>query len=229
MRTAAYDDKLLAQAFDLYSEAYCRTLPAKEDLQHITFSPAFERRMEKLLRRQSNPYYVLFNTAGKRVASLLLAILVGAAVTTFSVKALREPFLRFVTEVFETFTGIFFKEEPDTDPFVFVKEEPRYIPEGYTVKETMEGNSLYQVTYYNQNCLYVFYFQFKKEYMTMGFDTESTEYQTIPIGEWDGVLYTNKDEHVLMFSNEEYAFSFNASLSLPVEELVRMAESVAEK
>lgn len=75
--------------------------------QH-TFSDVFEGKMQNLIRHQRG-FFKFINTAGKKVAVVLLSILILSASTVFSVKALREPVIEaiqsFFVNVKEQLTG----------------------------------------------------------------------------------------------------------------------------
>lgn len=230
MRTNEFDYSILKDAFALYLEEYEKELPTDEEVADVTFTPEFEAKMERLLRRQSKPYYVLVNTAGKRVASVILAVLLGLMVTTFSVKALREPFIRFITEMFEKFTSIVFvqNEEPDDEPFVFEKMEPQYVPEGYVVDSVVETEAVYNVKYTHSTMTLIDYKQRRSVNVEMNIDTESTAYQPITIAGLEGVKYKNKDTITLTFCNKHYMFALVAPITLDENELLRMAESIVQ-
>ncbi len=66
--------------------------------QH-TFSDEFERKMQNLIRHQKG-FLKLVNTTGKKVACILLSILIIATSTVFSVEALREPIIEAIQEFF---------------------------------------------------------------------------------------------------------------------------------
>ncbi len=72
------------------------------------FSPIFESQMQRLIQKQKG-IYRLVNTVGKRVACIVLVILVSLTTTVFSVEALRVPVVKaienFFVEVKEKLTG----------------------------------------------------------------------------------------------------------------------------
>ena len=92
--------------FALYTKAYRATLPTEEELEKISFSERFERRMEKLIRRQRRFYYAWIDTVGKRVAWIAVGLLACLTVTTFSVDAIREPVAKFMVETYEKFSRV---------------------------------------------------------------------------------------------------------------------------
>ena len=135
-----YKHPKLQEAFDIYVREQNARLPGEEELAGIAVSDEFKARMEKLLRRQRRGYYVLFGTTARRVASFVVALLLAMTVTTFSVDALRQPVVRFFTEVFETFTRVIFVDDT-SDPVQVEMEKraPSYIPDGYVVESEIDA------------------------------------------------------------------------------------------
>ena len=78
------------------------------NVQTHTFSEKFESKMQNLIRYQRG-FLKLINTTGKKVACVLLSILIIATSTVFSVDALREPIIEaienFFVNVKEQLTG----------------------------------------------------------------------------------------------------------------------------
>ena len=221
-----YKHKKLYEAFDLYCQQLCEGLPTDEELADITFSAAFEEKMRKLLLRQKYGYFVLFGTVGRRVASVAVALLVSMTIATFSVKALREPVVRFITEVFETFTSILFvDDEPAPVEVEMETVVPAYIPEGYVVENELNMGAMYKVVYYNADAdVQIYYTQRWNDYGAMGLNTENIEYRDIKVNESDGVIYVNNNTTTIMFINGDYTYLVAAPLT--EEELLRIAASI---
>ena len=72
------------------------------------FSPQFESKMQSVIKYQKG-FRKLINTTGKRVACIILSILLTLTTTVFSVEALREPVVdaiqSFFINVKEQLTG----------------------------------------------------------------------------------------------------------------------------
>ncbi len=222
-----YKHPKLYDAFDLYCRQWCYELPADEELAHITFSPAFEERIRRVLRRQACGFYVLFGTVGRSVASVLVALLVGITVTTFSVRALREPVVRFITQVFDTFTSILFVDDaPAVTDEVFNAVVPDYIPEGYEVeRQTSDGETMHRIMYYNTVLRdRLVYTQSWQKDGVLTADTEDVIHHNVLVNGMDGIAYQNKGSFTILFICGDYAYSISGSL--PEELLLRIAESI---
>ncbi len=224
-----YKHKKLYEALDVFVRQQNDLLPDEKELSEITLSDAFKDRIQKLLKRQKYGFFVLFGTAGRRVASILIAILVAAAVTTVSVEALRKPVMEFFTQVFERFTQIFFVDDtPDTRMVEMELYLPTHIPEGYELEQEEVFPYIHQVTYTHSNSNDIIHYkQWWKESGLVIADTEDTQYSAITIGNYEGVTYSNKDIITLVYSDEQYTYTLSASL--PSDELIKIAKSIEKK
>lgn len=224
MKTNWFKHPKLYEAFDLYCQQCCDELPTKDTLAAISISPTLENKMRRLLRRQKYGYYAMFGTVGRRVASIVVVLLVSAIITTFSVKALREPVVRFFTEVFERFTSVLFtNDEPSLN---FEATEPAYIPEGYVVEQQFsDDTTMHRIHYYNaQSNTYIRYMQSWNDSGSLGINTENIAYHTVDINGLEGITFTQNASPVVMFVHNGYTFTIMGTLS--EEELVRIAASI---
>lgn len=116
------NEYVLQQALIQLKEEQLCTIPEDKDI-HYVFSERFEKNMNKLIRSQKHNYWKYINTAGKRVAIILLLLAVVFA-SAMPVKAIREPVVEFLYKVYETFTEVTFKENG---------AQPKYVPLGDNV------------------------------------------------------------------------------------------------
>lgn len=77
-------------------------IPTDESSIDFIFSEKFIKRMDKLIRAQRKSYYKFINTAAKR-AAVIFAAIITLFTASLSVKAIREPVVRFIKQVYETF------------------------------------------------------------------------------------------------------------------------------
>ena len=71
--------------------------------------------MQKLIKSQKKLYWNIVNTAAKRAAVIFVAIIT-IFTAAFSVKAIREPILKFIKQIYESFTFCSF--EGDTTEII---------------------------------------------------------------------------------------------------------------
>lgn len=221
-----YKHPKLREAFDIYVREQNALLPSDEELVGIAFSDEFEARMEKLIRRQKHGYYVLFGTMARRVATIVIALFLGATIVTFSVEALRQPVVRFFTEVFETFTRVIFVDDiSGTVEMKMEKKAPSYIPEGYMVESEVNAGVVYRITYVNAKTgERIFFRQQWIDINSSIIDTESSAYQNIIVNDIDGFTYRSGDKEYIVLMDNEYAFSVSGTISK--EQLIKIAESI---
>lgn len=229
MRDSFYDHPKLREAFDIYCQRRCAEFPTDAELAHITFSPEFEERMYRIIRREQRGYYVMFGTIKRSVASVLLMLLAGMTIATFSVRALREPVVRFITEVFESFTSVLFvNDEPGAVVTEMKTIAPAYIPEGYVVESEMETDISYRIIYSNtETGLRLSYTQRWNGKGFLGVNTENIEHHAINVNGLEGIAYIQNDTTSIMFTDGEYTFTVTSTLT--EEDLLQIATSIPIK
>lgn len=172
-----YKHPKLLEALDLYTREQDERLPDEKELKSITFSKEFLERMRRMIARHRWGYYALFGTVGRRVASILVALLIAATTATVSVEALREPVLRFFAEVFEKFTAIFVVNDVPAEPTAEMElYAPTYVPEGYEMESETKLDGVYRVVYANDSNQEISYVQFWESGFNVDIDTEETNY-----------------------------------------------------
>ena len=219
-------DKKLVMAFELYNKNLCESLPTDEELKDITFSKTFENKMQKLIRAQKKSYFYLINTAGKRVAVIILAIMISLTATTFGVKAIRESVIEFITKTFEKFTEVTIESgKPESDMEIeLVKTAPQYIPEGYALETELDFGGIYRIIYNNNGNAIIDYIQQINIGTIYNADTEDVEYEKININSFEGIKYVKNGINKVVFADDTYLYTFNGKLAF--EELIKMAKSI---
>ena len=187
--------------------------------------------MQKLINRQKTFYFTWFNTVGKRVAAIILAILLSFATVTFSVKALREPVIQFLIETYEKFSSIIFmndKSENDiieTTDFVLNVIVPTYIPKGYETESEFNDDVAYQSVYTNKNkSSTIMYMQRINDETIVQTNTENVVYENISINNYSAIYYSNKGTNTIVISGEQYIFTVEGTIER--EELLKIANSI---
>lgn len=220
---------IIYEALDLYCIEFCKTLPTDEELSGITFSEEFERKMQKLINRQKKFYYYWFNTVGKRVAAIILVLLLSLTTITFSVKALREPVIRFIVETYKKFSNVMFvndKTEQDIIvDFVLEKVIPSYIPEKFTEESTFEDESGFQTVYIsNDGSQSIMVMQIVNDEAIVQANTENVVCENISVSNYPAIYYSNKGTNTIVISGEQYIFTVEGTIEK--EELIKIAESI---
>ena len=121
-------------------------IPKNEDEIDFVFSERFNKRMAKLINSQKQAYYYLINTAAKRVAIIFILILT-MFTAAFSVKAIREPIIKFVKQIYETF--IHYSVDGETVDKITEEYSLTYVPEGF--KQTNKLRDDYSISTIYEN------------------------------------------------------------------------------
>lgn len=121
-------------------------IPKNEDEIEYEFSERFNKRMTKLINSQKKAYYYLINTAAKRVAIIFVLILT-MFTAAFSVKAIREPIIKFVKQIYETF--IHYSVEGETIDKITEEYSLTKLPDGFNKTNVLRDDNFVITTYEN--------------------------------------------------------------------------------
>lgn len=127
-------------------------IPQDENSIDYIFSERFNKRMQKLIKSQKKLYWNFVNTAAKRAAVIFVAIIT-IFTAAFSVKAIREPILKFIKQIYETFA--YYSYEGDTTETITKEYVITQLPQGFeqtdkiqseasiiTIYENAQGNTI---------------------------------------------------------------------------------------
>lgn len=217
------DEKLIL-AFELYNKKLCESLPSDEELKDIKFSEAFEKKMQKLIRVQKKSYFYLINTAAKRVALIVLAIIITLTTTAFSVKAIREAVIEFFIETFTTHSEVSVKGDEVLVYTEFKRVEPQYLPEGFILSRDISDDYICYIIYNNSDGKVISYSQYINDGAPISVDTEGIETKSVYINGLEGIMYENKGINKIVFGDENYFYEIKGQTSK--EELLKIAESI---
>lgn len=151
-------------------------IPCDEGSIDYTFSERFNKKMDKLIKAQRKSYYFLINTAAKRVAVIFVAFLT-MFTASMSVKAIREPVINFVVEVYESFTRYFF--DGDTTDNIDKVYTITDLPSGFTEFNKFENETNITTVYQNSNGNIIEFTQGISDNTTFNIDTENSIYKEI--------------------------------------------------
>ena len=143
MTRAEFNDAFRAAV----SEEFAFVPVCENEITH-SFSQNFRQRMEKLIRSERRISWHWVNTAGKRAAIIIVALLCVLS-AAFSVEAIRVPVVNFIVEIFDCFVHV--QTEGETTREITYECIPNYIPDGYTLQEERRDVSYISRTYINEN------------------------------------------------------------------------------
>ena len=191
-----------------------------------TFSPGFEKQMNKLIKSRRKPYYSIVNTVGKRVAVVILAFVMVSFTTVMSVDALRKPFFSFITNMFSTHSEI--KSDSDDS-----KEYPKAIESKYGITKGIDGYEVIHEEQYDNNRT----LDYSKDNIVVSFEqrvvddfdiyanTEGATIEHIDINDHDAMGWLdNNNYYNLIWNNGEYVIVISSNIGK--SELIEIAKSV---
>lgn len=197
------------------------------ELPEHDFSPAFEKRMRKLVRKAAHP---IRNRVARAAACLLLAALVGGCSVLALVPEARAAFVGWVRDVYETWLVYQYEGERRgaSEDTVFL---PAWVPEGYEEIVPARAGSFVRAQYENQ----------RGELLTVSYVTGA---DTLSLNvEWEGAdvrgcavnglpadLYLNPGDgpNILVWTDGARNAAFWITAALDEGDLVRIAESIRE-
>lgn len=223
------NDDTLRIVFKEYNKRICEKLPSEDKLKNITFSRRFSKNAERIINHYKKFYYVFISTLPKRIACLIIMLIILLTTVACSIKPLRDAFFQFVVNTYETFTEIVFSEKDiiDQENSTFSSKNITYIPKGFTLISNIETESFKKQIYTNDINETIVFTQSFKDAANIKINTEDVEYKKITIfNNTEALIYQNKDEKRMVFIIEQYMISIRISSNYIDDELVKIANSI---
>lgn len=193
--------------------------------EHI-FSERFNKNMAKLIKRRRKPYYSLINTAGKRIACIVIACITVMFTTVMSVEALRTPFLDFITGIFSDHSEI----KANTESGVFY---PDKIYDKYDIaldmsdydKAVIWDDEISRFIRYTNDEKDVLFNQDIVDGYSVYLNTENAETEHIDINGHEAIgSLDNHGYYSLIWNNGEYIIQISSNIGK--DALIEIAKSV---
>lgn len=199
-------------------------IPKNEDEIDFEFSERFNKRMTKLINSQKKAYYKLINTAAKRVAIIFVLILT-MFTAAFSVKAIREPIIKFVKQIYETF--IHYSVEGETIDKITEEYSLTYVPEGFNQIDIVQNDHLITTTYENSFEDRIVFSQMTTEtYLGYFLDNETGEVHSEVVNGINVEWKKWYDNITVLWTNEGYVFSIECMGNINFDTIKDMICSV---
>lgn len=147
-----YDD-LLIKALEMYKEEQLNDTPKEDEISH-EFSPEFEKKMDKLTKKQKRVYFNFFGKTFNRAAAIILVVFLSIGVS-FNADAILEPIAKFTHRIFSTKTEVNYNTEKDKTEFTYYTLPS--IPDEYNanVKRYIYPDSGADTVYYKNENEYI--------------------------------------------------------------------------
>lgn len=190
-------------------------------------SPEFDRKMNRLFFLRKIRYDIFFNTVGKRVAAIIICVVIAGTTTVMSVEALRDGLFELIEKVYTRFSEITFEPVQSTYsmPEVFEEYSITNIPEGFTLETNYLNKNLFIKEQKFTNEVHSIRFgQHLAEKANFSVDTEGTTTETIEYGDKEILCFSNKGIQYALWTEGDYAFIIHSDL--PMEQVLEMVASV---
>lgn len=199
-------------------------IPTDENSIEYTFSQKFIKRMEKLIKSQKKVYWHFVNTASKRVAIVLLAIVTMFS-AAFGVKAIREPIVNFIKQVYETFTHYSF--EGDTANVIAKEYSITQIPDGFEQTNKLKNDNTIFTTYQNSSGETIEFTQkITESHSGLYGDNENTAISKVRVNSLEIELREWNDIKHALWTYDGYYFMIYSSGSIEVNTIIEIIESI---
>lgn len=199
-----------------------------ETLEEVTPSPAYIKRMERLIKRQKRSYWKYVNTIGKRIAVIAVAIAITFALS-MSVSAVREPVVEFFVNIYEKFVEFFYDEgdiakAPDTIETVYTLG---YVPEGYEL-ESCSLNELYTTFVWKNDVgeQIVFSQGLLDSYSLI--DNENSNYEIMRVNDITVAFLEKGDIRYYYWNTKNYRFILHMSSDISYDIFDSLINSIIE-
>lgn len=207
--------------------------PCYEEMKAISddsceFSESYEKKIQKLIKRREKPYFNLIRTTGRRVACIIVAIVLFSA-SALCVKAVRDAVRKFLMKGFSDHTEIMVDSE-NTKKSPVVIEKEYYIsalPEEFKLVDY--SKMIVSITeLYSRDDDYVIFVQDTKDSYLKNFDNEHSTFESYTDNDGqEYMIHNSGHSFTFIWDNGEYVFEVGSNL--PKDELLNLCRSVKEK
>lgn len=232
MKTQTQEEMLDILLRDAFREDIQRRTPAllteeeMENVPPVTFSPEFERKMEKLIRRARYVEWWQRNrTRVKRLTAMFAVVLLVGGLLVTKADALRLPFLKLIYTTREEFTEIDVGTSDEENRLSKELAEflPTYVLEGFQFDLVEEGEDFFRCAYKNKDGEY-YSVSFFESVLGGAVDTENAMATEIKIKGFPGFITEKDDRITILWYPDGYQYVVEGTIS--VQEMLDIIESV---
>ena len=199
-------------------------IPTDESSIDFTFSEKFIKRMDKLIKSQRKPYWNFISTVSRRAAVIIVAIIT-LVTAAFSVKAIREPIIKFIKQVYESFTHYSF--DGDTVEIITKEYTITQMLDGYEQFDKLRSENTIATTYKNKLGDTIIFTQMTTEYSIGYFvDNESGEQYTETVDDIEIEFKEWYDTKTAIWANDGYVFSIDCIGNISFEDIKQIIRTI---
>lgn len=221
----SYSEESLKVAVIAADRLFVDTLPSDDEIDH-EFSKHFTRHMNKLIHTYSSgKANIKSHIGGKRLIAILAAVIMAFSMA-LSVSAVRETIYKFVSQVYQKYTQIFFSQtssSSQTESLIFEAYIPSYIPDGFQLVH-QEKNDMIMLEYVKGKD-FISYDQEPLENVSARINTEGVKIENTKLNGMPAQYYSNKGIQNLIWYDSHYMYTVSSTLDRKT--VFRIAESVS--
>lgn len=207
------ENTLFIQALkDVFDEEYNADMEAILLNDEHEFSDKHNKKMKKLIKRQSRPYFKLISTATRRAACIIVAMIVLSA-SALSVEAVRNAVYDFIIKIFSNHSVVTIESGTD-DGYPTSIEEKYYIsklPAGFEQTQYIETDDSVSILYSNGKKS-IFLDQSVKGDHKIYMDNERTSFTKIEIDGQEYLLFESDTDVTCIWDNGRYILEIFSDL-----------------
>ena len=214
----------LKEAMHLYAQKMAKDFPTDQEVADVEFSSKFEQKMNRIIKQRKKPLFSIFNTTAKRVASVAAIFIVLISVT-FSVSAIREPFIEMIKTIFDNHVEIEF--EGNTKDCITEIYGLNYIPNGFELTKEMINSNTVSREYANKDGVILIYSQQATSNNTGTFiDNEHSTHHTITVdGKEIYIVVSDWNITSAYWVENGYSFSIDYYSMMDDDEIITIVKS----
>ena len=213
----------LCEAFKKANELWLEEYPPCAEKS--VYSPEYNAKIRKLMRKSRTPYSRLSHTFGRRAAAFIMAAVIGAAAFITGC-AVYKPVAKFITVAYDGFINIFFeKDDIDSAPeSIETQYAPEYLPDGFTLADKKE-NTFSVTRVYSRGEEEITVGQYIFAYDSTA-DNETESYRTLYSKGSEIKVTERYGEKTLFWDNGEYLFDMIVPSGISDRECIKIIESM---
>ena len=197
--------------------------------EEIIFSEKYKTEMQKLLNKHKKYTHTANRFIPKRLVGVLVAILLTLTLM-MSISAIREPIVKFIVNVYESFISIFVEEDeghvsPETIENVIL---PTHITDGYISNGTVKQLKLSTTKWANDENQIIRLNQYVIEDNLLAFlDNQNLTYAPLDTKLDIDIYYVDKNGYLnVAWTDNTYIYNLQCPNSIETTEIEKIIESM---
>lgn len=198
-------------------------IPQHENEIAYEFSDGFTRRMDKLTKVEKSRFWRMTNTAPKRVAVVLVALIL-ITLTACSIPTVRAAVVDFIKETYDNCIRLFTGETGSKK--ISAHYVLKDLPDGFVETNTVDSDASFVVVYQNEKDDKIVLSQSITECFLADIDNEQGIISEFDISDIRVTLYESDDCMVAIWQQDQYAFDLTVYGDYDMDFIIKLVGSV---